>query len=58
MPTPGERIYLLSRERQCRANAERAKNPAVKHIHIVMAETYARRAHAAGEETDRYIAST
>ncbi len=44
MPTAGERIYLLGRERQCREMALRAHDPAVKHIHIEMADAYARRA--------------
>jgi hypothetical protein len=55
--TAGERIYLLSRERQCRANAQHARDPAVKHIHLTMADAYARRAHAAEPEDMPYRAS-
>ena len=44
MLSVGERIYLQARERQSRINAERARDPAVKRIHITLAEAYARRA--------------
>ncbi len=50
MLTAGERIYLLSRERQSRAMANKAHDPAVKHIHTRLADAYARR--ALGDDTE------
>ena len=44
MPAVDERIYLLGRERQCREMARCARDPAIRHIHIAMANIYARRA--------------
>lgn len=52
MITAGERIYLLSRERQSRAMANKAHDPAAKHIHTMLAEAYARRAHDDDTETE------
>ena len=57
MLTAGERIYLLSRERQSRAMAKRANDPAVKRIHTILAEAYARRAHQPDAEDDGGMAS-
>jgi len=45
MLSAGERIYLLIRERQSRAMANRARGPAARYIHMRLAEAYARRAH-------------
>lgn len=58
MLAAGERIYLLIRERQSRAMATRARDPAVRHIHIQLAEAYARRAHDLVPEEDGTMAST
>ena len=44
MLSAGELIYLLSRERQSRVMATRARDPAIKHIHMALAAAYARRA--------------
>jgi hypothetical protein len=44
MLSAGERIYLLIRERQSRAMATRARDPAVRHIHTALAKAYAQRA--------------
>jgi hypothetical protein len=55
--TAGEIIYLLSRERQSRAMANQARDPAVKRIHTVLAEAYARRAHENDRDEAAYRAS-
>lgn len=57
MLSAGERIYLLIRERQSRAMAQRARDPAIRHIHIAFAEAYARRAHEGEEDRPTYTAS-
>jgi hypothetical protein len=44
MLSASELIYLLTRERQSRAMARHAREPAIRHIHIKLAEAYARRA--------------
>ncbi|WP_404713140.1 hypothetical protein [Sphingomonas sp. MMS24-J13] len=49
MLSASELIYLLSRERQSRAMAKRARDPAIRHIHIALAEAYARRARETGD---------
>lgn len=49
MLSAGELIYLLNRERQSRVMARRARDPAIRHIHITLAEAYARRAREADE---------
>ncbi len=57
MLSAGELIYLLSRERQSRAMATRARDPAIKHIHMLFAQEYARRARESETGDERYPAS-
>lgn len=44
MPPRTDRTYLLHRERQARAMAERAAGEATRRLHLRLADHYARRA--------------